>query len=285
MHPINLTSLADAAFLQRFLRLVAEFVSARSTASHRAGLDDLRTAIVNRLLRMGFSVQVLGDKPVVPVVVAVRHGTPNTKTLGLFAHYDVEEAGDGWTTDPFVATLQDQRLYGRGTGDNLGPLALRILALEELLLSSNDRLPTLVWVIQGEEEVASPWAHALFPTLELPAVDLWLEETGYFEEDRTQRILARRMPSHFDRVLDAVSSLARADTRDVRVLDRYLNKAFGEARCPCLTHLLKDAPYLAIGPNDTRTRIHAPNESLPLDTIGLSRAQFVATLQEVAQCA
>jgi hypothetical protein len=86
-------------------------------------------------------------------------------------------------------------------------------------------------------------------------------------------------------VMDTVTSLARAEGRDVRVFDRYLNKAFGEARCPCLTHLVKDAPYLAIGPNDTRTRIHAANESLPLGTIRLSRNQFVATLHAVARCA
>lgn len=267
----------------RWLELTTSFVQARSTTSHRPGLMEMRETLRMRLSRLGFDVQVLGDEPVAPVLVAVRPGTSGSSTVGLFAHYDVEEAGDGWTTEPFRPVVTGNRLYGRGVGDNLGPLALRLLALEDTLTNA-ERFPTLVWVIQGEEEIGSPWAHTLFPRLALPVVDCWLEETGYFEEDGTQRMLARRIPPSFASMIDAISSLAHADGRHVRVYDRYLNKAFGEARCPCLTHLLKDAPYLAIGPNDTRTRIHAANESLPLQTIALSKNQFVAALRELARC-
>jgi acetylornithine deacetylase/succinyl-diaminopimelate desuccinylase-like protein len=142
-----------------------------------------------------------------------------------------------------------------------------------------------VWVIQGEEEIGSPWAHALFPELELPPIELWLEETGYFEEDGVQRVLARRIPPRLASVLERVEALAGAAGHRVRVLDRYLNKAFGESRCPCLTHLVMTAPYLAIGPNDTRTRIHAPDESLPLNTLELSQMQLISVLHEVARCA
>lgn len=270
--------------MQRFFELLTAFVSARGTASHRAGLARVRDVIVAHLSRLGFTLKVLGDEPETPVIVAVRPGTSAAPSVGMFAHYDVEEAGEGWSTDPFAPTLVNDRLYARGSGDNLGPLALRLLALEDIL-STNDPVPGLVWVIQGEEEIGSPWAHTLFPTLDLPPVDLWLEETGYFEDDGTQRILARRIPQKFTSILDVVTNLARGEGRDVRILDRYLNKAFGEARCPCLTHLLRDAPYLAIGPNDTRTRIHAPNESLPLGTLHLSSKQFVSVLCEVARCA
>lgn len=284
MHETNLPNATDDAFLQRFCALASEFVTARSTASHPAGLAHVREAIAARLSALGFTVNVLGEKRVTPVVVAVRPGADDAPNVGLFAHYDVEEAGDGWSTDPFVPVIADGRLYGRGMGDNLGPLALRLLALEDIL-NTNDRLPGLVWVIQGEEEIGSPWAHSLFPTLDLPPVAIWLEETGYFEEDGTQRILARRIPPKLSRVVDCITAMASAAGRDVRILDRYLNKAFGEARCPCLTHLLRDAPYLAIGPNDTRTRIHAANESLPLGTILLSKVQFVSVLHEVARCA
>lgn len=270
--------------MQRWVELTTSFVSARPTATHRAGLINVRELIGARLSLMGFSVDVLGDEHVAPVIVAVREGALGASSVGLFGHYDVEEAGGEWATDPFVPVITDERFYARGSGDNLGPLALRMLALEDLL-STNDRLPGIVWIIQGEEEIGSPWAHTLFPTLKLTTVDLWLEETGYFEEDGTQRLLARRMPQKMAHVMDAVTTLAHAEGRAVRVFDRYLNKAFGEARCPCLTHLLRDAPYLAIGPNDTRTRIHAANESLPLGTILLSRDQFVVTLREVARCA
>jgi hypothetical protein len=277
----------------RWLDIVAQWVTAKPTASHPAGLALVREALATRLERSGFAVRTHADGGAAPVLVAVRPPEAGASWVGLSAHYDVEEAGDGWSSDPFTVHVTAGRAYGRGVGDNLGPLALRILALEDALRErerdvggpARSPLPGLVWVIQGEEEIGSPFAHALFPRLDLPPITLWLEETGYFEEDGAQRVLARRIPARLASILERVESLARADGRRVRELDRYLNKAFGESRCPCLTHLVQSAPYLAIGPNDTRTRIHAANESLPLQTLSLSATQFIAVLCEVARCA
>ncbi|UQA64026.1 M20/M25/M40 family metallo-hydrolase [Polyangium aurulentum] len=280
---------ASTARQSRWLDLVSSWVTARPTASHPAGRALVREELVGRLERLGFSVRVHANGDAAPVLVAERPPETGARWVGLFAHYDVEEAGDGWSRDPFAVSVVDGRVFGRGVGDNLGPLSMRLLALEEVIDAGNDLassgLPGLVWVIQGEEEIGSPWAHMLFPKLDLPAVDLWLEETGYFEEDGTQRILARRLPARLAPLLHRVETLARAEGRGMRVLDRYLNKAFGENRCPCLTHLVREAPYLAIGTNDTRTRIHAPDESLPLATFELGWAQFVALLHEVPRCA
>lgn len=266
-----------------WLSLVASWVAARPTASHPAGLARVREDLAGRLEKLGFSVRAYGSGSAVPVLVAVRPPDEGVLWAGLFAHYDVEEAGDGWSSDPFALRVRSGRAFGRGVGDNLGPLGLRLLTLEGAI--DGGALPGLVWVIQGEEEIGSPWAHSLFPTLELPDIALWIEETGYFEEDGTQRLLARRIPPHFVNVLSRIEALARADGRGVRVHDRYLNKAFGESRCPCLTHLVRSAPYLAVGPNDTRTRIHAPDESLPLGSLDLAAAQFKAVLHEVTRCA
>jgi acetylornithine deacetylase/succinyl-diaminopimelate desuccinylase-like protein len=159
--------------------------------------------------------------------------------------------------------------------DNLGPLALRLLALEDA-----DDLPGMVWVIQGEEEIGSPWAHTLYPTLELPRVALWLEETGYFEADGTQRLLARHLTEPTVALVERLRVMAAGDGRGLQVHERYLNKAFGQDRCPCLTWLVGETPYLAIGPNDTHSRIHAADESLPLDTLDLSARQFLRVLRE-----
>jgi hypothetical protein len=200
---------------------------------------------------LGFSVHEHADPggASAPVLVALRPPEKGAGWVGLSAHYDVEHAGNGWSSDPFTLRIASGRAFGRGVGDNLGPLALRLLALEAAIGDARP-LPGLVWVIQGEEETGSPWAHTLFPRLALPQVALWIEETGYFEEDGTQRVLARRIPGSLATVLDRIAALARVEARDLRVLDRYLNKAFGESRCPCLVHLVRDAPYLAIGPNE-----------------------------------
>lgn len=262
-----------------WLARVQEWLAYRPTATNPAGLDRVRASLHACLLRLGFSVCIHEREGAQAVLVASRPPERGERWVGLFAHYDVEEAGPGWASDPFTPSVRGGRAYGRGLADNLGPLALRLLALEGLR-----GLPGLLWIIQGEEEIGSPFAHQLFPTLDLPPVALWLEETGYFEHEGTQRLLVRRWPDALQPALGAVIAEARREDREHQIYDRYLNKAFGEQRCPCLVHLVHERPYLALGPNDTRSRIHAADESLPLHTLGLSYRQLRRLLEEVERC-
>jgi len=261
----------------RWLELLEHWTSARPMNGHREGLELVRQDLTRRLEGIGFEVHAHTRPDAQDVLVAVRPPSSGTVWVGLFGHYDVKSPGEGWTTSPIKPTRKDDRIFGRGLADNLGPLALRLLALE----AAGD-LPGLVWVIQGEEEIGSPWAHTLYPTLELPPVALWLEETGYFEADGTQRLLARHLTPATTALVNDLRTLAAADGRGLQTHDRYLNKAFGQDRCPCLTWLVGQTPYLAIGPNDTRSRIHAANESLPLATLDLSARQFLEVLRKAA---
>jgi hypothetical protein len=166
---------------------------------------------------------------------------------------------------------RDGRLYGRGLADNLGPLAQRLLSCAEIGRHGG---AGIVWVIEGEEEVGSGWAQRLYPRLELPPVTLWLEETGYFYKDGTQRILSKGPSEVLGPIIDALGAIAATHGRAIRVRERFLNKAFGHDRCPALRHLVNGLPYLAVGPNDDRTRVHAPDESLDPGLLGLCDLQF-----------
>lgn len=245
--------------------------------THPAGLNQLRMALMDRLTMLGFELQVYESEGVQPVIVARRPPQKGNHWVGLFGHYDVETAGDGWETPPFTALRQNGRIFGRGLADNLGPLLLRLMTLEGMTGT-----PGLVWILQGEEEIGSPWAHRLYPSLKLPPISLWLEETGYFEGNGTQRLLLRHSTPPVDEVVDGLQGLAAEDGRQLERHDRYLNKAFGQDRCPCLTWLVGETPYLAIGPNDTQSRIHAAQESLPVNTLDLSARQFRQVLEAVA---
>lgn len=44
-----------------------------------------------------------------------------SETLGILGHMDVVPAGEGWNTDPYVATIKDGKIFGRGTSDDKGP--------------------------------------------------------------------------------------------------------------------------------------------------------------------
>ena len=255
-----------------WLDLVSRWVAARPTASNSEGLARVREELIERLRGVSFEVEVhasdLSNEQ--PILVAWRPGRSD-RWLGISSHYDVEEAPGEWRSDPWSVCQRDGRLYGRGLADNLGPLAQRLLSCSDIDLETG---AGVVWVIEGEEELGSLWAQRLYPRLELPPVTLWLEETGYFYKDGAQRVLTMGSAEVLEPIVAELSEIAIAHGRAVRVRERFLNKAFGQDRCPALSHLVKQRPYLAIGPNDDWTRVHAPDESIEPTLLGLCDLQF-----------
>jgi len=260
-----------------FVQELGAMVSLAPTPSSPTGRLATKGRLIDKLQSLGFTVRELGPEPASQVVCATRAGSG--RALVMCGHYDVEEAGEGWTTPPFTLTTSGDRIYGRGVADNLGPLTMRLLALEK----GPPRTPPLFLILQGEEEIGSPLAHTLFPGLELPIGALWIEETGYFERNGSQRLLAKDLDESAEVIVRAIEDCAVSAGRRAMRHGRYLNKAFGEARCPFLTHLVRGGPYLAIGPNDPDSRIHQPNESLSLDNIPVAVAQFRRLLSVAAE--
>ncbi|MFT8649829.1 MAG: dipeptidase [Bifidobacterium psychraerophilum] len=88
-------------------------------------------------------------------VVGSRIVDPAAPTVLLYAHHDVQpvpDAGD-WDTDPFVAVEKDGRLYGRGSADDGGGIAIHSGALKAL---GDDLGVNIKIFIEGEEEMGSP---------------------------------------------------------------------------------------------------------------------------------
>ena len=113
-------------------------------------------------------VRIIRAKDGAPAVLG-RFPPPEGKpTVCLYAHHDVQPEGDPavWRTPPFVATELDGRLYGRGTADDKGGLAVHLAALRAF----DGKPPVGVTVFfEGEEEIGSPTLTVL---LEEHRVDL-----------------------------------------------------------------------------------------------------------------
>jgi acetylornithine deacetylase/succinyl-diaminopimelate desuccinylase-like protein len=75
----------------------------------------------------------------------------------IYGHYDVQPPDplDKWATPPFEPVIKGDRMYGRGTADNKGPLMVHLTAVARLL-EKNPNLPLrLTFVVEGEEEIGS----------------------------------------------------------------------------------------------------------------------------------
>jgi len=62
------------------------------------------------------------------MIITASYGE-NPPVLGILAHLDIVEAGEGWETDPYKLTIKDGKLYGRGVIDNKGPAVAAMYAL------------------------------------------------------------------------------------------------------------------------------------------------------------
>ncbi len=104
-------------------------------------------------------VRVLEADGGAPAVVARMPGPDGAPTVLLYAHHDVQPAGNlaDWNSEPFEPVERDGRLYGRGAADDKAGVMAHIGALRVLQAAYPDGLPVGVTVfVEGEEEVGSP---------------------------------------------------------------------------------------------------------------------------------
>ncbi len=76
-------------------------------------------------------------------------------------HIDTFAVAQGWETDPFSATLVDNRLYGLGSHDMKGGVACALVAVEALIAAKTQLQGRLIVALTSDEENWSRGAHAV----------------------------------------------------------------------------------------------------------------------------
>jgi acetylornithine deacetylase/succinyl-diaminopimelate desuccinylase-like protein len=168
--------LSDAG-RRHLLRDLAALVSIPSVSADRRHAGDVHRAaawLARRLATAGLGdVRLLeaGGPPVVVGRAPASGGRRGRPHVLLYAHYDVQPAGTGWTSPPFRLTVRGPDAVGRGSADDKGPLLAHVVAVEHLL--GRGRLPTdVTFVLDGEEEIGSPHLPAVLRALPRPDVVL-----------------------------------------------------------------------------------------------------------------
>lgn len=148
-----------------------------------------------RLRASGFAVELIrakgtpGDSDRYPRwnVVARREGHGPGECVHFNSHIDVVEVGRGWSFDPFAATLDDGKIYGRGACDMKGGLAASIIAAEAFLELCPE-FPGAIEISGTADEETGGYGGVAY-----------LAEMGFFSPERVQHVIIPE-PLNKDRV-------------------------------------------------------------------------------------
>ena len=140
--------------MNRALQLAEALIARPSVTPDDAGCQEL---LKWRLAPLGFSCETLVSGPEhfrVTNLWALRSGTAPGPTLVFAGHTDVVPTGPlgQWTSDPFVPTHRDGRLYGRGAADMKGSIAAMVVAVEDFVQAHPGHRGAIALLVTSDEE-------------------------------------------------------------------------------------------------------------------------------------
>lgn len=135
------------------LRLAEALIARPSVTPDDAACLDL---IASRLTPLGFGCERMDSGPESFRVANLwaRRGNGRQPTLVWAGHTDVVPTGplEAWTTDPFVPSHRDGRLFGRGASDMKTSLAAMVVACEEFLAATPEPAIDIAFLLTSDEE-------------------------------------------------------------------------------------------------------------------------------------
>ncbi len=130
------------------LELACDLISRPSVTPDDQGCQEVMAV---RLAAIGFRIESMPFGEVTNLWA--RRG--DSEPVFCFAgHTDVVPTGplDQWTSDPFLPTIRDGRLYGRGAADMKGSLAAMVTAVESFVAEHPDHPGSIAFLITSDEE-------------------------------------------------------------------------------------------------------------------------------------
>jgi succinyl-diaminopimelate desuccinylase len=134
--------------MSKTLALTEELISLHSVTPADGGCQ---LKMAERLSLLGFQCDTIASGDVTNLWA--RRG--NAQPLLVFAgHTDVVPTGplERWSSDPFIPTHRDGKLYGRGAADMKTSLAAMVVAVEEFVAAHPNHKGSIGFLITSDEE-------------------------------------------------------------------------------------------------------------------------------------
>jgi len=145
----------------RILAELVEFASIPSVSTDPSHAGDVTAAAewVARVLSFAgpFAVRTIATVGN-PVVYGEWLGAPDSPTVLVYGHYDVQPPDplEKWHSAPFTPTIRDGRLYARGVSDDKGPMLIPIKVAQAFFATAGALPVNVKCMFEGEEEIGSP---------------------------------------------------------------------------------------------------------------------------------
>ncbi|MCS7154010.1 MAG: dipeptidase [Bacteroidia bacterium] len=131
-----------------------KFPSVSAQSSYRQDLQAAADWLAEQLRGLGFSVEKVGEPP---VLHGFYKGPASAPTVLFYGHYDVQppEPLELWESPPFTPRIKDDKIYARGASDDKGQVFIHLAAWRYLLERYGELPVSIHAVIEGEEETGS----------------------------------------------------------------------------------------------------------------------------------
>ena len=144
----------------RFVDELAEWVKIPAISSDPAHREDMvlnAKHLMAELKTLGAGKVEMWPTKGHPAVFAEWMSSPGAPTLLVYGHHDVQPVDplNEWISPPFVPTIREGRMWGRGVVDDKGQIHIHVKAIEAFL-KTRGKLPiNLKFIVEGEEEIGS----------------------------------------------------------------------------------------------------------------------------------
>jgi len=174
----------------------SDFLAIPNVAADPEGLKRNADLLIWELKKRGAEAQLLTVSGS-PAAVYGKIDVPGAKhTIVFYAHYDGQPVTPSeWkVTPPFTPVVKDvngeQRIYGRGAGDDKAAIFAQLTALDALHAANLPLRANIRFIWEGEEEAGSPHLEAILNAhRDLVHGDVWLVCDGPVDQSGRQTVV------------------------------------------------------------------------------------------------